>query len=700
MARAHDTHAHDGFAPGWTRTQEGDRQWPEDATIDAAADADAAAPFEPGPARPPLPPGTHGPDTRTGAASGDLRLPPELAALRGLLPDATLAAALARARHLGVGGDEVLIAAGLIDPDAASAALADHLGLPRATLPRRLPLDADGVRGALRTGMLAQADPARGAVFTLCPRGHGARRLARAMAQDPGLAGRTSILAPERLRAHLARYAGPALTRQAAFDLRRRMPEFSAALLSPVRILAGPLLLAAALLATGFLATPQTTFLIVQGMLSVMFLGAIALRLAACFITPEPDSPCRLGDHHLPIYTVMVPLYREAAVLPRLLAALTALDYPPEKLDIKLVVEEDDRQTREALRRLALPARFEIIPVPAIGPRTKPKALNAALPFARGQFLVVYDAEDIPEPGQLRAALAAFQKGGPRLACVQARLAIDNGGDSWISRQFALEYAVQFDVVLPAVATFGLPMPLGGTSNHFRRSVLEGVGAWDPYNVTEDADLGLRLARKGWRTEVIASTTHEEAPVHLRPWLRQRTRWMKGWAQTLLVHGRDPRRLVRELGAGQAVGATLLVAFPFVAALLHPLCVAVLCWDMARGALGASVSDLAELLISSLSYTNLAFGYGGAAVLALCGARRRGLLSSAFVLPTLTLYWLLLSLATLLAMVELIRAPHRWNKTEHGVAARTRARSAPASAGGHRVREDAAGRPPPRPATA
>ncbi|MFG1409866.1 MAG: glycosyltransferase [Pseudomonadota bacterium] len=620
--------------------------------------------------------------------------------MRGLLPDATLAAALARARHLGVGGDEVLIAAGLIDPDAASAALADHLGLPRAVLPRRLPLDADGVRGALRTGMLAQEDPLRGAVFTLCPRGHGARRLARAVAQDPGLAARTSILAPERLRAYLARHAGPALTRQATFDLRRRMPHFSAALISPARILAGPVLLAAVLLATGFLASPQTTFLALQAVLSIMFLGAIALRLAACFVTAEPDGACRLGDHHLPIYTVMVPLYREAAVLPRLVAALAALDYPPEKLDIKLVVEEDDRQTREALKRMALPAWFEIIPVPAIGPRTKPKALNAALPFARGQFLVVYDAEDSPEPGQLRAALAAFQKGGPRLACVQARLAIDNGGDSWISRQFALEYAAQFDVILPAVAAFGLPMPLGGTSNHFRRSVLEGVGAWDPHNVTEDADLGLRLARKGWHTEVIASTTHEEAPVHVRTWLRQRTRWMKGWAQTLLVHGRDPRRLVRELGAGQTAGAILLLAFPFIAALLHPLCVAVLCWDLARGALGGTVSNFSELLISALSYTNLALGYGGAAVLALCGARRRGLLASAFVLPLLPLYWLLLSLATVLALVELIRAPHQWNKTEHGISARRRER--PGASGTHQdqITGNAAGRPPPRPVAA
>ncbi|MFG1461533.1 glycosyltransferase [Xanthobacter sp. DSM 24535] len=616
--------------------------------------------------------------------------------MRGYVCDDILALALARARHLGVGGDEVLIAAGLIEPDAASAALADHLGFAPASLDARVPLDPGHAPDVLRTGMLAEENPAFGASFILSPRGHGARRLARAAAKDPSLADRVTIVAPERLRGFIARRCGRALTRSAAFDLRRCLPEFSAGLISPPHMVAGPLLLLAALIATGLFAAPQPTVLILQAVLSVMFLGAMALRLAGCFVTPGHDLACRLGDRHLPLYTVMVPLYREAAILPRLIAALNALDYPREKLDIKLVVEEDDEETRAALQRLDLPARFEIIAVPAIGPRTKPKALNAALPFARGQFLVVYDAEDIPEPGQLRAALAAFQSGGPRLGCVQARLAIDNGGDSWISRHFALEYAAQFDVVLPAAAALGLPVPLGGTSNHFRRSVLEAVGNWDPYNVTEDADLGLRLARKGWRTEVIASTTHEEAPVHVRAWLRQRTRWMKGWAQTLLVHGRNPRRLVRELGPGPALGAALLVAFPFVAALLHPLCLALLCSDIARGAMGGTTGSVLELGISSLTYTNLFVGYGGAVLLQLYGAGRRGLLPSTWVLLLLPFYWLLLSLATMLALVELIRAPHQWNKTEHGIASPRRPRDATAAP----VRGSAADPRRPRPAAA
>jgi cellulose synthase/poly-beta-1,6-N-acetylglucosamine synthase-like glycosyltransferase len=209
--------------------------------------------------------------------------------------------------------------------------------------------------------------------------------------------------------------------------------------------------------------------------------------------------------------------------------ALRRLEYPIEKLDIKLVVEADDRQTHEAIARLRLGASFEVVIAPRSGPRTKPKALNAALPFARGSFIAIYDAEDRPEPGQLRGALEAFAAGDERLACVQARLTIDNTADSWLARLFTAEYAGLFDVFLPGLAAWRLPLPLGGSSNHFRASVLRAVGAWDPFNVTEDADLGIRLARFGYRTTVIRSTTYEEAPARFRPWIRQRTRWFKGW---------------------------------------------------------------------------------------------------------------------------------------------------------------------------
>jgi cellulose synthase/poly-beta-1,6-N-acetylglucosamine synthase-like glycosyltransferase len=111
---------------------------------------------------------------------------------------------------------------------------------------------------------------------------------------------------------------------------------------------------------------------------------------------------------------------------------------------------------------------------------------------------------------------------------VQARLCIDTR-TSWLARYFTAEYAGQFDVVLPKLAALGLPLPLGGSSNHFRTVTLREVGGWDPHNVTEDADLGMRLARFGYRSGVVASSTYEEAPADIGRWLGQRTRWFKGW---------------------------------------------------------------------------------------------------------------------------------------------------------------------------
>jgi cellulose synthase/poly-beta-1,6-N-acetylglucosamine synthase-like glycosyltransferase len=175
---------------------------------------------------------------------------------------------------------------------------------------------------------------------------------------------------------------------------------------------------------------------------------------------------------------------------------------------VKFVLEADDPATHRALRDLNLGPPFEIIVAPAIGPRTKPKALNVALPFARGAYTVVYDAEDKPESDQLRRALQAFHKGGHRLACVQASLTIDNTADNWLAGMFTANYAGQFDVFLRGLAALRLPFPLGGSSNHFRTGVLRKAGGWDSYNVTEDADLGIRLYRLGYRAAAIPSTTY------------------------------------------------------------------------------------------------------------------------------------------------------------------------------------------------
>jgi glycosyltransferase XagB len=333
-----------------------------------------------------------------------------------------------------------------------------------------------------------------------------------------------------------------------------------------------------------------------------------------------------------------------------------------EKLDIKLVLEADDQETRQAITAMGLGPPFQIIIAPAGGPRTKPKALNAALPFARGSFIAVYDAEDHPEPNQLRLALEAFVAGDARLACVQARLTIDNSRDSWLSRLFTAEYAGLFDVFLPGLAAWRLPLPLGGSSNHFRTAVLRQSGAWDPYNVTEDADLGMRLARFGYRATVIPSSTYEEAPSSFRPWLRQRTRWFKGWMQTWLVHSRSPRRLIRDLGWRGFAVFQLLVGGTVLAALVHSLFAALLVYEVIAG----------QSMTIYLYVITLVFGYAISAVLGWLGLWRRRLMGCAWALLLMPLYWLMLSLAAWRALYHLIRYPHHWEKTEHGLARTSR----------------------------
>jgi cellulose synthase/poly-beta-1,6-N-acetylglucosamine synthase-like glycosyltransferase len=301
-----------------------------------------------------------------------------------------------------------------------------------------------------------------------------------------------------------------------------------------------------------------------------------------------------------------------------------------------------------------------VVAVPPGGPRTKPKALNFALPFARGTFTVIYDAEDRPEPAQLREALEAFRDGGERLACVQAPLSIDNTADSWLARLFTAEYAGHFDVFLPGLSALRLPLPLGGSSNHFRTASLRALAAWDPYNVTEDADLGMRLARFGYCAGTIGATTYEEAPTRLGPWLRQRTRWFKGWMQTWLVHMRAPAKLWRDLGPAGFFGFQLIVGGSAFFALVHPLFLAALIDDAFGGTL------------TRLYFATAVAGYLASAVLGFIGLKRRGLTRIVWVLLLTPLHWLLLSIAAWRALYQLIFAPYAWEKTQHGLAKSSR----------------------------
>ena len=390
---------------------------------------------------------------------------------------------------------------------------------------------------------------------------------------------------------------------------------------------------------------------------------------------PGP-SAARIPDRQLPIYTIIVALYREAELVEPLVGALRRLDYPPEKLDIKLVIEADDLETWTALKRLSLGAPFEIVIAPDRGPRTKPKAMNAALPFARGTFTAVYDAEDRPEPNQLRRALDTFAMHGASVACAQASLTIDNTRDNWLARLFTAEYAVQFDLFLPGLARIEPAAAARRLVQPFSHLGVAQVGAWDSYNVTEDADLGMRLARFGYGSAVIHSTTYEEAPVRFVSWLRQRTRWFKGWMQTWVVHMSEPRRLLADLGLRGFITLQLVIGGNVLSALIYPIFLASLGYALATGQPVLSLDPI-EPSLAWLYLAILGAGFLTSVALGLRGLARRGLLATAWVLALIPLHWLLLSLATWRALFQLARSPYRWEKTAHGLAATSRLAAMP-----------------------
>jgi cellulose synthase/poly-beta-1,6-N-acetylglucosamine synthase-like glycosyltransferase len=290
-------------------------------------------------------------------------------------------------------------------------------------------------------------------------------------------------------------------------------------------------------LTAGALLAPKPTIVVLLAAMAVPFLMAAALRAAALWhvlmhASVVADAPLRAAnDAELPSYSVLVPLFREGSVVPHLLGALRDIDYPHDKMDVLLIVESIDQETQAALANAKLAPHMRVVVVPDGEPRTKPRALQYALQLTRGEYVVVFDAEDAPECDQLRGAAAVLGKSGGRLGCLQAQLNIYNSDASWLTRQFTIEYTALFDCILPTLQRLGLPVPLGGTSNHFPRAVLDAVGGWDPFNVTEDADPGIRLARQGWHVAVLPSTTWEEAPPTFGVWLGQRTRWLKGWMQ-------------------------------------------------------------------------------------------------------------------------------------------------------------------------
>jgi cellulose synthase/poly-beta-1,6-N-acetylglucosamine synthase-like glycosyltransferase len=590
------------------------------------------------------------------------------------VPPGLLAAAELRAAEIGTGADQVLIAQRLITQEQYARALAFSLGCPFTSLdgiPRQAfpATDRELIAAVNANHLWLHAGTRR--FLVVAPADLSARCLVEGLRLHPHLADAVCLTTPRHLFTFVQDRAGAAIRDLAADELRTAYPQFSAGASRPGLSI---LPMAGAAVATGAcLSAPAVTLTLVDIALALVFLGWTLLRAlgiaTSCLMRPSHAAD---ADDRLPVYSVIVALYREAAAVPGLVQALRSLDYPAEKLDIKLVLEPDDIETQKALSECELAPSFTIMHAPTGGPRTKPKALNAALPFARGAYVVVFDAEDRPEPDQLKRALRIFRDATPNLACVQARLTIDNSTDSWLTRMFTGEYAGLFDVFLPGIAAWRLPLPLGGSSNHFRTSVLREVGAWDSYNVTEDADLGMRLARRGYYTAVSDSTTYEEAPSRFMPWLKQRTRWFKGWMQTWLVHMRAPGRLLQDLGVSGFLVFQLVVGGTVLAALIHGIFAIALTWQVATGFLWSERTGLGDIMQAGLHGTTLVMGYLISGLLALLGLIRRRALACAWALFLIPLYWLLLSIAAWRALLHLAFKPYTWEKTAHGLARTSR----------------------------
>jgi cellulose synthase/poly-beta-1,6-N-acetylglucosamine synthase-like glycosyltransferase len=483
----------------------------------------------------------------------------------------------------------------------------------------------------------------------------------REMVQRGSLKHRLILTPRSALRQALAEANAPALLVDARQRLARRWPHATAHLDlgKPMRI-AFVVALAAIVALTAI--APLLARPLLLPFLLVLIVAPALLRLFATFHRPPAVIDPPLTDAELPHYTVLVPLRDEAGMVPQLFAALGALDYPAEKLDIVFLVESTSPETIAVAEACLHDARFELFVIPDAAPHTKPKALDYVLPLVRGEHVVVFDAEDIPARDQLHRAAERFAA-HPEVDCLQAELRIDNGAETWLTALFAGEYAGLFTLLLPWLAKHGLPLPLGGTSNHFRTSALRAVGGWDAFNVTEDADLGVRLARMRSRTGTLAVATAEEAPIRLGAWMRQRTRWMKGWMQTFLVHNRHPVQFRRDIGWRGFVFFQIYVGSLIASSLIHTVFALTVAVQIALFGMGwLRVSDVWD----GIYLLVLVIGYGGAFGIALAGLARQGKLDLAVYQLLLPIYWLLHAIAAIRAAVELLTRPYFWSKTRHG----------------------------------
>ena len=452
---------------------------------------------------------------------------------------------------------------------------------------------------------------------------------------------------------------------------------------SALRILSRPQKIIIALLSTAFVILLfdnwHGTLVGIITILTVIYFFDLVFNLSVIFKSSTAPTEIKISDEEIvarkvwPTYTIFCPLYKEAHILPQFIKAMTAMDYPKEKLEILLVLEQDDIKTVETAEQMELPDYFKIVIVPHSFPKTKPKACNHALELATGKYGVIYDAEDIPDPKQLKKAILAFEKVDPKTICLQSKLNYYNPHQNLLTKLFTLEYSLWFEVILTGLQTANGPIPLGGTSNHFRMEYLEKLKGWDPFNVTEDADLGIRISKEGYHTSIIDSVTMEEANSHLGNWFRQRSRWIKGYMQTYLVHMQAPFRF-KSSKVRDVLMFQLIIGGKIVSSLINPLMwVMTIAYFMSRTTLGTFISSLylqPVLYVGVFAFVIGNFAYAYMYMIGVAERKQWTLEKYGIFTP---IYWLMISTAAYFALWELIAKPFHWHKTKHGLHLKTSA---------------------------
>lgn len=417
------------------------------------------------------------------------------------------------------------------------------------------------------------------------------------------------------------------------------------------------------------------TTVILIGFITVLYFADLIFNLFLIYKSYSKNPEIKIEESKLiklrkdwPAYTILCPLYKEGNVLPQFISAISKLEYPKNKLQVILLLEADDKETITQAHAMSMPSNFEILIIPDSFPKTKPKACNLGLEKATGEYIVIYDAEDIPESNQLKKAFLAFEKSSENTVCIQAKLNFYNPRQNLLTRAFTAEYSVWFDLVLTGLQEIKAPIPLGGTSNHFKTKILKDIGGWDPFNVTEDCDLGIRLVKKQYLTAVLDSTTHEEANSNLWNWLKQRTRWVKGYIQTYFVHMRHPGEFAGNWKHPQVITFQLIVGGKVLSMLINPIMwILTISYFVLRSQIGEAVEILFPGPILYMSFFSLVIGNFLYIYYYMIGIAKRQHYDLVKYVIFVPFYWLGMSIAAYRAIFEFGFKPYYWFKTTHGL---------------------------------